>query len=93
MGVVIDTGVFILWERSGRTLDFNQWGGLGNAQISAITASELLMGVHRANGPQRRMDRSGECDDRRSLRRSCFDCRSWRLIWVLRGFIPIRWRN
>lgn len=57
MDIVIDSGVFIQWERSGRTVDFNQWVGLGNAHISAITASELLMGVHRADGPERRMRR------------------------------------
>ncbi len=54
MGLIIDSGVFILWERSGRSVDFSQWSNFGEAVISVVTASELLVGVHRADTSQRR---------------------------------------
>jgi len=55
MGVLIDTGVFISWEREGRRVDFGQWASHGDAAISVVTASELLVGVHRANTEARRL--------------------------------------
>ncbi|MDZ4656815.1 MAG: PIN domain-containing protein [Bythopirellula sp.] len=58
MGLIIDSGVFILWERSGRAVDFSQWASYGDAAISVVTASELLVGVHRADTSQRRANRS-----------------------------------
>jgi predicted nucleic acid-binding protein len=58
MGLVVDSGVFILWERSGRSVDFAQWSNYGEAVISVVTASELLVGVIRADGPNRREKRS-----------------------------------
>lgn len=51
MGLVIDTDVLILAEREKARLDFARYGEHGSAFISAITASELLVGVHRANDP------------------------------------------
>lgn len=39
-------------------LDFSPWANHGEAAISVITASELLVGVHRANTPSRRERRS-----------------------------------
>ena len=59
MGVVLDTSILIAYER--RAIDI---GGLieGREQeavgISAITAAELLHGVHRADTPVRRMKRT-----------------------------------
>ena len=51
MGLVIDTDVLILAERSQAVLDFGRFQDEGMAYISAITASELLVGVHRAQDP------------------------------------------
>ncbi len=58
MGLIIDTSVFIHWERSGRVVDFSVWENHGDAGISAVTASELLVGVQRASTEQRRRHRS-----------------------------------
>lgn len=57
MGVVIDTGVFIRWERDGGTIDFSRWSSFGEPCISVITESELKVGVHRANTDERRARR------------------------------------
>ena len=48
MGLVIDTDVLVLAERGRVALDLGRYAGYGVAFISAITASELLVGVHRA---------------------------------------------
>ena len=58
MGVLIDTDVFVLAERSKRQLDFSAWTAFGTAYISSITVSELLVGVHKANTPARKRARS-----------------------------------
>lgn len=58
MGLVIDTCVFIRAEKTEKHIDFNQWREYGNVYISAITVSELLVGVHRANNEVRRVKRS-----------------------------------
>lgn len=58
MGLIVDTSVFIAWERSGRAINFEAWSSYGEVAISAITASELLVGVWRANSEQRRLWRS-----------------------------------
>ncbi len=42
MGLIIDTSVFVRWERSGRKIDFSAWDDQGEAALSVITASELL---------------------------------------------------
>lgn len=57
MGIVIDTGVFIRWERDGGTVNFGRWAGYGEPAISVVTQSELMVGVHRANTAQRREKR------------------------------------
>jgi len=57
MGVVLDSGVFIRAERRG-AVDFSQWASYGPAYISAVTVSELLVGVHRADTEARRVKRS-----------------------------------
>ena len=54
MGIVVDTSVFIAFERDSQAVDL---GGLPSDEdlfLSAITVSELLVGVHRADSPARR---------------------------------------
>ncbi len=57
MGVVIDTGVFICWERDGGAIEFARWSSHGKPCISVITESELKVGIHRANTEKRRAKR------------------------------------
>ena len=57
MGLVIDTDVWVLAEKSGQPLDLSRWAHFGGAYMSVITASELLVGVERANTPERRAQR------------------------------------
>jgi predicted nucleic acid-binding protein len=57
MGVVIDTGVFIRWERDGGAVDLSRWTSFGEPCISVITESELKVGIHRANTEERREKR------------------------------------
>ncbi|XZE17694.1 PIN domain-containing protein [Pirellulaceae bacterium SH449] len=58
MGIVVDSGVFILWERRGHSVEA-QLGELDRPGfISVASASELLVGVHRANTSERRERRS-----------------------------------
>jgi len=58
MGIVVDTGVFIHWERTGRVVDLSRWTELGTPCVSVVTVSELKVGVHRANTPERRARRN-----------------------------------
>ena len=58
MGIVVDTGVFVHWERRGRGIDQRLLQLDRPAYVSVITASELLVGVHRADSPTRRETRS-----------------------------------
>lgn len=58
MGTLIDSSVLIAWERDqldlkNRLAEFPE----EDFAISAITASELLHGVHRATSPARRSQR------------------------------------
>ena len=57
MGLVIDSDVWILAERSGGKLDLARLSEYGGAYMSAITASELLVGVERASTAQRKAQR------------------------------------
>jgi len=57
MGLVIDTDVWVLAEKSGNPLNLTRWVHYGGAYMSAITASELLVGVERADTPERRATR------------------------------------
>ena len=57
MGLVIDTDVWALAEKAGGTLGLARWAHYGGAYMSAVTASELLVGVERANTAQRRAQR------------------------------------
>ncbi|MEE8397601.1 MAG: type II toxin-antitoxin system VapC family toxin [Desulfobacterales bacterium] len=58
MGLMLDTNVFIYSERSGDPIDFSKWETYGDVYISAITVSELLVGVHYADSDARRTRRS-----------------------------------
>jgi tRNA(fMet)-specific endonuclease VapC len=57
MGLILDSNVLIQAERNARTHPFAQFADYGNAYISAITVSELLVGVHLANSEARRNQR------------------------------------
>jgi tRNA(fMet)-specific endonuclease VapC len=58
MGLMVDTNVFIKFEKSGDPIDFSSWDSSQKVYISVVIASELLMGVHRANTEARRKRRS-----------------------------------
>ena len=58
MGLMVDTNVFIRFEKSARGIDLSPWGQAEQVYVSAVTVSELLMGVHRANTEERRQRRS-----------------------------------
>lgn len=58
MGIVVDTGVFVHWERRGQSIDQHLLQLDRPGYISVVTASELLVGVHRADTPTRRETRS-----------------------------------
>jgi predicted nucleic acid-binding protein len=51
---MVDTNVFIRYEKSGLPMDFSSWESSQGVYISVVVASELLMGVHRANASKRR---------------------------------------
>lgn len=58
MGLMVDTNVFISFEKAGKLIDLSPWESAERVYISAITASELLMGVHRADTAERRQRRA-----------------------------------
>ena len=58
MGLMLDTNVFIHFERSGNPIDFSKWEKYGGVYISAITSSELLAGVHYAKTEAQKTRRS-----------------------------------
>ncbi len=57
MGLIVDTGVFIRAERRASAQGEPPWDAYGEVFISAITVSELLVGVHRADTAGRRARR------------------------------------
>jgi len=58
MGILIDSSVFIAAERGLLALPGHLTGREREpVALSALTASELLHGVHRAAGPERRVQR------------------------------------
>ena len=57
MGLVIDTDVWVLTEKSGSQLDLTRWAHYKGAYMSVVSASELLVGVERANTPGRKAQR------------------------------------
>jgi tRNA(fMet)-specific endonuclease VapC len=58
MGLMVDTNVFIGFEKSGNPIDLSAWDNSQKVFISVVIVSELLMGVHRANTEERRRRRS-----------------------------------
>jgi predicted nucleic acid-binding protein len=58
MGLMVDTNVFIRFEKSGNPIDFSPWESSQEVYVSTVIVSELLMGVHRANTEERRQRRS-----------------------------------
>lgn len=55
---MVDTNVFITLERRGDPVDLSRWDPTEDIFISAVTVSELLMGVYRADNQNRRDRRS-----------------------------------
>jgi tRNA(fMet)-specific endonuclease VapC len=55
---MVDTTVFVSFERHGQAVDLSPWEPSEDVFISAVTVSELLMGVHRADTEARRNRRS-----------------------------------
>ena len=58
MGLMVDANVFIEFERQRKPVDLSPWESSEGIFISAVTVSELLMGVHRADNDERRKRRS-----------------------------------
>ncbi|MCI0376007.1 MAG: type II toxin-antitoxin system VapC family toxin [Gemmataceae bacterium] len=58
MGLMVDTNVFISFEKSGKPIDFSSWESSEKVYISVVTVSELLIGVHRADSEVLRQRRS-----------------------------------
>jgi tRNA(fMet)-specific endonuclease VapC len=58
MGLMVDTNIFIAFEKSAKPIDLSRWDVSEKVFISVITVSELLLGVHRANTDDRRRNRS-----------------------------------
>ncbi len=56
MGLVIDSSVIISAEKG--KIDFTKWQNYEQAYIAAITVSELLVGIARADTEERRIKRS-----------------------------------
>src|SRR5256885_8438563 len=54
---MVDTNVFILFEKRRQAVDLSPWEPSERVYVSVLTVSELLMGVHRANTPQRKQRR------------------------------------
>lgn len=54
MGIVVDSSVVIRAERLRVPVDLSRWQHRGTPFLSAITVSELLVGIHRANSDSRR---------------------------------------
>ena len=58
MGLIVDTNVFIAFERRDEPIDLAPWEASADVCIRMVTMSELLMGVHRADTEMRRQRRS-----------------------------------
>lgn len=55
---MLDTGILIRAEKNNNSIDFGKWEAYGEVYISAITVTELLIGVHRADTQTRKIKRS-----------------------------------
>ena len=58
MGLMVDTNVFIRFEKNNQAIDLSPWAPSEKVYISVVTVSELLLGVHRADTETRRQRRS-----------------------------------
>ena len=58
MGLIVETVVFIAFERSGQPINLTSWQITDQVFISAVTVSERLVGVHRADTESRRAKRN-----------------------------------
>src|SRR5262249_1525976 len=58
MGLMVDSNVFINFEKNGKAIDLSHWEQSENVYASVVTISELLMGVYRADTEERRLRRS-----------------------------------
>ncbi len=58
MGLMVDTNVFIRFEKAGKAIDLSPWEQSESVYASVVTVSELLIGVHRTNTEVRRQRRS-----------------------------------
>ena len=57
MGLILDSSVLIRHERRERSNEFGRFAAQEDAYISAITVSELLVGVNLADSEERRTRR------------------------------------
>lgn len=57
MGMVVDTDVWVLAEK-GISVGLQRWESWGELLVSAVTFSELLVGVHKATTADRQKRRS-----------------------------------
>jgi tRNA(fMet)-specific endonuclease VapC len=55
---MVDTNVFVRFEKGAQAIDFSKYGQSELVYVSAITVSELIVGVHRANTEERKRRRS-----------------------------------
>ena len=53
MGLLIDSCVFVRFERTQRAIPFTDFGTRDKTFVSAVTVSEMLVGMHMANTPER----------------------------------------
>jgi predicted nucleic acid-binding protein len=60
MGIIVDTCIFVQAERNGDLAALKTYSD--DTYISAITVSELMVGVHRADSEARRVKRSAFVD-------------------------------
>jgi tRNA(fMet)-specific endonuclease VapC len=58
MGLILDTCIIIDAEKKKNSIDFSKWQSYEEVYISAVTVTELLIGVHRADTESRRLKRS-----------------------------------
>jgi tRNA(fMet)-specific endonuclease VapC len=53
LGLIVDTNVFIRFERRRVPVDLSPWAPTEDVFVSAVTVAELLTGVHRADNEAR----------------------------------------
>ena len=58
MGLMVDTNIFIKFEKADQAIDLSPWESSERVYISVVTVSELLQGVHRADTEERKQRRS-----------------------------------